>query len=131
MFLEFLGLRRLLLQGGMINIILQKIGFGEVKYFYSALGCIEGVIKMAEFINSEIKYVALGEATGVTLPPPIATVKFDVRIPGRFTIDVNEDGSWTYVRERYDEEWRRKHFEVSYNQGFLDGWKAHEKKKQP
>ena len=37
MFLEFLGLRHLLLQGGMINMILQKIGFGEVKYFYSAL----------------------------------------------------------------------------------------------
>lgn len=129
--MEFLELRRLLLRGGMISIILQKIGFGEVKYFYSALGCIEEAIKMAEFINSEIKYVALGEVTGVTLPPPIATVKFDVRIPGRFTIDVNEDGSWTYVRERYDEEWRRKHFEVSYNQGFLDGWKTREQRKQP
>ena len=69
-------------------------------------------IKMAEFINSEIKYVALGEETGIVFPPPIATVKFDVMIPGRFTIDVNKDGSWVAVRELYDKEWRIKHYET-------------------
>ena len=67
---------------------------------------------MAEFINSEIKYIKPEEDTGITLPPPIATVKFDVMIPGRFTIDVNKDGSWVAVRELYDEEWRRKHYET-------------------
>ncbi len=82
---------------------------------------------MAEFINSEIKYVALGEETNITLPSPIATVKFDVSIPGRFTIDVNKDGSWVVVRELYDEEWRRKHYETSYNQGFVDGYKMYER----
>lgn len=81
---------------------------------------------MAEFINSEIKSIKPEEDTGIMLPPPIATVKFDVMIPGRFIIDVNEDGSWTCVRERYDEEWRRKHFEISYNQGFIDGCKLYE-----
>ena len=85
---------------------------------------------MAEFINSEIKYIKPEEYTGITLPSPIATVKFDVMIPGRFTIDVNKDGSWVVVRELYDEEWRRKHFKVSYNQGFLDGWKTHERKEK-
>lgn len=54
---------------------------------------------MAEFINSEIKYIKPEEDTGIMLQPPIATVKFDVRIPGRFTIDVNEDGSWTCVAD--------------------------------
>lgn len=82
---------------------------------------------MAEYINSEIKYVALGEETNITLPPPIATVKFDVSIPGRFTIDVNKDGSWVVIRELYDEEWRRKHYETSYNQGFVDGCKMYER----
>ncbi len=81
---------------------------------------------MIKFINNGIKYIKTGEPVGITLPDPIATVKFDVRIPGRFTIDVNEDGSWTCVRERYDEEWRRKHFEISYNQGFIDGCKLYE-----
>ena len=82
---------------------------------------------MAEFINSEIKYIKPKEDTGITLLPPIATVKFDVMIPGRFTIDVNEDGSWVVVRELYDEEWRRKHYETSYNQGFVDGCKMYER----
>ena len=82
---------------------------------------------MAEFINSEIKYVALGEETNITLPSPIATVEFDVYIPGRFIIDVKEDGSWTRVREQYDEEWRKKHFKISYNQGFVDGCKMYER----
>lgn len=81
---------------------------------------------MAEFINSEIKYIKPEEDTGIMLPPPIATVEFDVMIPGRFTIDVNEDGSWTCVRERYDEKWRREHFKISYNQGFIDGCKLYE-----
>lgn len=57
---------------------------------------------MAEFINSEIKYVALGEETNITLPSPIATVKFDVMIPGRFIVDVKGDGSWTMIREQYN-----------------------------
>ena len=82
---------------------------------------------MAEFINSEIKYIKPEEETGITLPPPIATVKFDVRIPGRFIVDVKGDGSWTMDRDQYDEEWRKKHFEISYNQGFLDGCKLYEK----
>ena len=82
---------------------------------------------MAEFINSEIKYINSKEDTGITLPPPIATVKFDVWIPGRFIVDVKGDGSWTMDRDQYDEEWRKKHFEISYNQGFLDGCKLYEK----
>lgn len=59
---------------------------------------------MAEYINNEIKYVMPGEDVGVNLSSPIATVEFDVYIPGRFIIDVKEDGSWTRVREQYDEE---------------------------
>ena len=57
-----------------------------------------------KFINSGIKSIKPGEDTGIMLPPPIATVKFDVRIPGRFIVDVKCDGSWTCVRERYDED---------------------------
>lgn len=59
---------------------------------------------MAEFINSEIKYIKPEEDTGITLPPPIATVKFDVWIPGRFMVDVKSDGSWTMDREQYNKE---------------------------
>lgn len=81
---------------------------------------------MAEYINNEIKYVMPGEDVGINLSSPIATVEFDVYIPGRFIIDVKEDGSWTRVREQYDEEWRKKHFKISYNQGFVDGCKVYE-----
>lgn len=81
---------------------------------------------MAEYINNEIKYVMSGEDVGINLSSPIATVEFDVYIPGRFIIDVKEDGSWTRVREQYDEEWRKKHFKISYNQGFVDGCKVYE-----
>ena len=82
---------------------------------------------MAEYINNEIKYVMPGEDVGINLSSPIATVEFDVYIPGRFIIDVKEDGSWVVVRELYDEEWRRKYYETSYNQGFVDGCKMYER----
>ena len=82
---------------------------------------------MAEFINSEIKYIKPEEETGITLPPSIATIKFDVWIPGRFIVDVKGDGSWTMDRDQYDEEWRKKHFKISYNQGFIDGCKSYKK----
>ena len=68
-----------------------------------------------------------GEDVGINLSSPIATVEFDVYIPGRFIIDVKEDGSWVVVRELYDEEWRRKYYETSYNQGFVDGCKMYER----
>lgn len=55
---------------------------------------------MAEFVGGDIKYVEVGEVIGIApLPEPIATVKFDVRNPGVYRVEVTKDGSWTAVRE--------------------------------
>lgn len=55
---------------------------------------------MAEFVGGDIKYVEVGEVIGIApLPEPITTVKFDVRNPGVYRVEVTKDGSWTAVRE--------------------------------
>ena len=55
---------------------------------------------MVEFVASEVKYVEVGEPIGIApLPKPIATVKFDVRSPGVYKVEVRQNGSWFAVRE--------------------------------
>lgn len=47
----------------------------------------------------DARSIKLGEIVGIALPKPIATVMFDVRFPGTYRVDVQEDGSWIMVRE--------------------------------
>ena len=55
---------------------------------------------MAEYVSSEVKYVKIGESVGMTpLSKSIATVKFDVRSPGVYKVEVRQDGSWIAVRD--------------------------------
>ena len=60
---------------------------------------------MAEFVGSEVKYVKIGEPVEISpIPKPIATVKFDVRSPGIYKVEVRQDGSWIAVREKGENE---------------------------
>ena len=55
---------------------------------------------MAEYICGEVKYVKVGEPVGIApLSKSIATVKFDVRSPGIYKVEVRQDGSWIAVRD--------------------------------
>ena len=83
---------------------------------------------MAEFVGGDIKVVNPEESVEITLSDPIATVKFNVYSAGRYVLDIGEDGFWTVTKEFYDEAWRKKHYESSYNQGFVDGYEMCKKK---
>ena len=55
---------------------------------------------MVEYFYNNVKVVKHGDIV-TTLPPPIATVTFNVRFPCTFKVIVQKDGSWT-VEELYD-----------------------------
>ena len=55
---------------------------------------------MVEFVSDEVKYVKVGEPVGIApLSKSIATVKFDVRSPGIYKVEVRQDGSWIAVKD--------------------------------
>ena len=57
---------------------------------------------MAEYIQSEMKVVKLGEEVGIKMPEVKATVKFDVcYIPSTYIVEIDGDGNWVATIKEY------------------------------
>ena len=59
---------------------------------------------MAEYINSDIKAVGIGDNVEINIPEPIASINFDARYAGIYVVDVKQDGSYsaTFVGPMYE-----------------------------
>ena len=59
---------------------------------------------MAEYINSDIKVVGIGDNVEIDIPKPIASINFDARYVGTYVVDVKQDGSYliTFVGTTYE-----------------------------
>lgn len=49
---------------------------------------------MAEYINSDIKVVGIGDKVEINIPEPIASINFDALYAGTYVVDVKQDGSY-------------------------------------
>ena len=58
---------------------------------------------MAEYVNSNIKIIGIGDDVGIEIPKPIASINFDARYAGTYVVDVKQDGSYlvTFVGTMY------------------------------
>ena len=52
---------------------------------------------MAEYINSDIKVVGIGDNVEIDIPKPIASINFDAFHVGTYVVDVKQDGSYSTV----------------------------------
>lgn len=52
---------------------------------------------MAEYINSDIKVVGIGDKVEINIPEPIASINFDALYAGTYVVDVKQDGSYSAV----------------------------------
>lgn len=52
---------------------------------------------MAEYINSDIKVVGIGDNIEIDIPEPIASINFDALHAGTYVVDVKQDGSYSAV----------------------------------
>lgn len=59
---------------------------------------------MAEYINSDVKAVGIGDNVGIKIPEPIASISFDAYHAGTYVVDVKQDGSYwaTFVGTMYE-----------------------------
>lgn len=53
---------------------------------------------MAEYVGGKPVVVERGDKLDMTLPKPIATVKFDAYSVGTYIVEVAENGNWTSRR---------------------------------
>lgn len=58
---------------------------------------------MAEYINSDVKVVGIGDNVEIDIPEPIASINFDAYHVGTYIVDVKQDGSYlaTFVGTTY------------------------------
>jgi len=58
---------------------------------------------MAEYINSDVKAVGVGDNIGIDIPKPVASINFDALHAGTYVVDVKQDGSYsaTFVGSMY------------------------------
>jgi len=52
---------------------------------------------MAEYINSDVKAVGVGDNIGIDIPKPVASINFDAYHAGTYVVDVKQDGSYSAV----------------------------------
>lgn len=59
---------------------------------------------MAEYINSDVKVVSVGDNIGIDIPKPVASINFDAHYAGTYVVDVKQDGSYlvTFVGIIYE-----------------------------
>ena len=59
---------------------------------------------MAEYINSDIIVVGIGDNVEIDIPKPIASINFDAYHVGTYIVDVKQDGSYlaTFVGTMYE-----------------------------
>lgn len=59
---------------------------------------------MAEYINSDVKAVGIGDNVGIDIPEPIASINFNAYHAGTYVVDVKQDGSYlaTFVGTIYE-----------------------------
>ena len=59
---------------------------------------------MAEYINSDVKAVGIGDNVEIDIPEPIASINFDAPYAGTYVVDVKQDGSYlaTFVGTMYE-----------------------------
>jgi len=59
---------------------------------------------MAEYINSDIKIVGIGDNVEINIPEPIASINFEALYAGTYVVDVKQDGSYsaTFVGPMYE-----------------------------
>lgn len=58
---------------------------------------------MSKYVCNDTKIVSIGDDTGINIPEPIASIKFDAIYAGTYIVDVQQDGSYliTFVGETY------------------------------
>lgn len=61
---------------------------------------------MAEYVNSNIKIIGIGDDVGIEIPKPIASINFDALHAGTYVVDVKQDGSYlaTFVGTRMSDD---------------------------
>lgn len=52
---------------------------------------------MAEYINSDIKAVGIGDNVEIDIPKPIASIHFDAFHVGTYVVNVKQDRSYSAV----------------------------------
>lgn len=52
---------------------------------------------MAEYINSDIKVVGIGDNIEIDIPEPIASINFDALHAETYVVNVKQDGSYYAV----------------------------------
>lgn len=59
---------------------------------------------MAEYINSDVKVVGIGDNVGINIPKPITSINFDAYHVGTYIVYVTQDGSYsaTFVGTMYE-----------------------------
>ena len=59
---------------------------------------------MAEYINSDVKIVSIGDDVGINIPKPITSINFDAYHVGTYIVDVKQDGSYfaTFIGTTYE-----------------------------
>ena len=59
---------------------------------------------MAEYVNSNIKTIDIGDNTEIDIPEPIVSINFDARHAGTYVVNVKQDGSYfvTFVGTMYE-----------------------------
>ena len=59
---------------------------------------------MAEYVNSNIKIIGIGDNAEIDIPEPIASINFDARHAGTYVVNVKQDGSYfvTFVGTMYE-----------------------------